>query len=371
MSQSQTILKAFQGANALQRLVDEAFALTLQTDSPMNRLAPITEYTRQDLFLYRISRNVPSVAVLLGVEQEIPRATTSARLSEDSIKNLILGKKYVLTQADYMQIARLEDASINRTDKQFIRDQIYGSAADFAPAIAEKALALLMLVMAQGSVTYADPLSGHRAVLTYPGTIPALLPAALSGGSAWSASTTATGMQNLIDHYELIKSTTGITPDWLMMRSPTLNLLKAQTSTKRMLTQSTEATADFSGIILSLEQMREAIRSYLPGTELLIVDEVYYEDTVSGLDPVSGTWNGATMGRVQKNYLLDNYYVFGFNGNYERAFVPTVEKNLQPGIFVGTREESVAPRRDSMFAMAYVVPWVSDPRLIAARKVIP
>jgi hypothetical protein len=53
----------------------------------------------------------------------------------------------------------------------------------------------------------------------------------------------------------------------------------------------------------------------------------------------------------------------------ERAFVPTVEKDFQPGIFSLTEQKSIIPRREQMAGVANGVPAVFDARKICAQKV--
>ena len=73
---------------------------------------------------------------------------------------------------------------------------------------------------------------------------------------------------------------------------------------------------------------------------------------------------------VDKYYLDDNTYFFTEEGNMERAFTPTVERDFQPGIYVNSKVLNDAPRTERTVAVGNAIPAVFDARKLAARNVV-
>jgi hypothetical protein len=116
------------------------------------------------------------------------------------------------------------------------------------------------------------------------------------------------------------------------------------------------ATPDVTGVYLKDEQVIDMIKMRVRCQTVELFDAQYSEEAEDG-----------TV--TDKFFLPDNYYLFGRDGYLERALVPTVEKDFQPGVFVHSKVVEESPRQERTVAVANGIPLVVDERYIAARKV--
>lgn len=346
------------------KIVDTTFFRLLEETTAISPIFPITSYPSRKILLAKTQHSRPTIGSIVAEDQDIPATRPRATLSEEVFSNLKIGKKLLFLERDFelmfeMQTYLSTTGTAQAQVAAAIEKHFFGLAADLVPCVIEKLTVLTFQVAMTGSCIYTDPLTKARVELTYPGVLPTLLPAALTGTARWTQSATATPLANLETHATAYYDALGTFPQKIIMRWSTLrqiaNSVEAKTAVmRRMGADST--TPDTTSSYLSDAQVIDLILERTRATALILFDAQYSEEASNG-----------TV--TNKYYLEDNTYLFARDGQFERAFVPTVEKDFAPGIFYVAETTSKAPRREHSIAVGNGIPFTADDRYIAARKV--
>jgi hypothetical protein len=345
-------------------IVDQTFARLLEPITVLDRYMPTKNYISRKLLLLKFKGHRPTIASVVAEEQEIPPSRPRATLDEDLLGNLKLGKKLVFKARDFEMMNELmryslEAGPLAEQMTQEIKKYFFGLVADLVPPLIEKHTVLTMQIATTGTCTFIDPLTGARVELTYPNTIATNLPAALAGNNRWSQPATATPLANLQKHATDYYTNLVQWPYAVMLHFDTLRQIAETNEAKVAYLSTVGATtgpADTSGVYLKDEQVIDMIRARTRCQTVEIFDAQYSEEQENG-------------DVIDKFFLPDNYYLFARENYMERALVPTVEKDFQPGVFLHSKIIEEAPRQERSVAVANGIPLVADERYIAARKV--
>lgn len=355
----------------INKIVDQTFFRLLEGTQPIDALIPRTNYVDRSLLLLKMKNHRPTVASLVAEEQEIPASRPQTQLNEDLLSNCKLGKQYIWKARDFelMQKMKMMAAGMGSLGTQVIQGlekHYFGMVADLVPSINEKALVLAMRVATGQTATFTDPITGAKFTLSYPDIIPAHLPAPLTTTARWSQPLTAKPLQNLEDHARLIYDGGETGSTGLGMWMPTIvmhfNTLRQIAKTNEAKTAklanmgSNSSTVDLDTVYFKDQEVMDLIMERTRCTQVIIFDAQYSEENAAGII-------------TDKYYLEENWYFFAKPGYIEQAFVPTVEKDFQPGIYQASRVINDAPRVERTVAVGNMIPACFDPRCLAARKV--
>jgi hypothetical protein len=348
----------------IDEIVDKTYAeLNLSTD-PLNTAFPIIDYASTSLLLLDIVRK-PTVGTIVA-SGDIPATKPITEITEREMKRLGIGKRYEFGSEDLEAMKEFElylasQGNVAPAAIEQFKAYFWGIAADLIPAMRRKQYILMLKLATQGSVTYTDPLSEVVVRITYPDTIPTLLPATLTAGNLWSAATTANGLLNLESLAEAWYDEFYSFPTTLMIRRRDLLALRRQDSTKAAMASAMSQNLDASqvgdiyvkeDVVVNLIKERTKVR------DVVVMDAQYYEENPD--DPRLPTAG---------HYLDDGVITFLEEGNNFVASIPSVENDWQPGVKVLAEREKEVPRRESITGYQRVIPAIKDSRKISAQKV--
>lgn len=345
-------------------IVDQTFWRLMEPTGLLDTLFPVVNYPDRMLLLMKFKHSKPTIASIVAEEQELPIGRNRVELTEEYLNNLKIGKQYLFTARDFELMEKLE-TSLGQSGRgaqlvPMLEEYFFGIAAHLPVSIVEKHSVLTFQVALTGSCTFTDPLTKARFNVTYPGTIPALLPAALTTTARWGQSATADGLGNIETHATAWYEEFGQWPTVLVMRWKNLRELANQRSVKRaFLSRSGNvggSDADVDSVYLTDAAVIDLITERMRGGRVEIFDGMYSEEAANG-----------TV--TDKYFLPDDTYFFPEPGNLERAIVPCVENNMNPGLYVAARVLNDAPRQERIAGVANGLPFLKDSRKIAARKV--
>jgi hypothetical protein len=350
------------------KIVDQTFfQLLLDDTSIFQRIAPVQNYVDTALLIMRMSRSKPTIASLVGDEQELPNSRSRVKLSEETLSEARIGKQHVFTNNDFKAFKKFQEAVERAAQPSLVKqfeEVFFGIAADLAPAIIEKMTVLLMEVLTTGSCNYTDPLTKVKMVLSYDEVISSgvnqlMFTAAPISQDDWGA-ITANGLATLetdaMSHYRNF----GTFPPTMYMRWNLMRDLANQTSTKRAVAErrgyGLETEASINAMYIEDQEVLDLIRQRTRGSAVEFLDSMYSEEAESGVI-------------TDKYFLDDKRYFFAADGNAERSFVPTPERDFQPGIYTKAKEIDDAPRIERIAGVGAGIPTVFDARKLAARRV--
>lgn len=345
-------------------IVDQTFWRLQTPTGILDTLFPIVSYPDRLLMLMKFKHSKPTIANIVAEEQELPIGRNRVELSEEYLNNLKIGKQYLFTARDYELMDKLESYTANTgrgaSLVPMLEEYFFGLAGHMPNTIVEKHTVLTMKVALTGACVFTDPLTKAKVSLTYPGTIASLLPAALTTTARWSQPLTAVGLDNIETHGTAFYDEFGYFPRIMVMRWKNLRELAAQRSVKRAYLSKAGnvggSDADVDSVYLTDAAVVDLISERLRGGRIELLDAMYSEEAANG-----------TV--TDKYFLDDDIYFFAEPGNLERAIVPCVENNMNPGIYVAARVLDDAPRRERIAGVANGLPFLKDSRKIAARKV--
>lgn len=328
-----------------------------QEDPLLATYYEIKDYSDFDL-LWLKTREVPSVASVLGFEGEVPNTRGLVGLEQGSLGRFKIGVAHTYTENDLILMNKFENSNNPRFIQDF-KDRIFGNIEDMRPRILGMTDILTWQVNLSGGCDYFDPRSGAIARLSYP-TEPALFPNALTGQAKWNQHNTADGIRNLEEHLRAFYAVHHRKPDEIAMPEFLADDLISQVSTRnyaRTLTTSQTPVEDYFVDIDILQAVLK--RRKIPPIRI-------YDRTL----PVETAPNVFTPIPL----LPYGYYCFltkvpGQTGMGERAFGPLPSNDFKPGINAFPEEVSKEPPVDRLVGTATVVPAVWNSKLLAARKV--
>lgn len=348
----------------IDKIVDTTFWRLMETSAAIDPIMPVKDYLNRKILLMKFSHNRPTIASIVAEEQDIPATRPRATLDENLFSNLKLGKKLLFTARHFELMFEMQNylAAGGPASAQMATEMekyFFGLSADLVPCVIEAMTVLTFKVATTGTCIYTDPLTGNKVELTYPGLISALLPAALTGNNRWSQPATCTPLANFEAHARAYYDNFGVFPPKVVMRWNNLRQVADSNEVKvaklRMM-GADGPTPDTTGLYISDQEAIDLIKQRTRTNEVVVFDAMYSDEN--------------TAGDITDHYYLDdNTYFFASDGQFERAFVPTVEKDFQPGIFFVAEEVNKAPRREHAIAMGNGIPFCADPRKIASRKV--
>jgi hypothetical protein len=342
------------------RIVDQTYFQLLEATAPIEEMYPRKNYNKRKLLSLRMTRHRPTVASIVAEGQEIPASRPNVELNEDLFSNCKVGKQIIWKDKDYelMDDLRSALAGSDAQTAKAIETHYFGEAADLVPAIYDKSLLITMQLGTTGTCNFTDPLSGAKFVLTYP-TEATLMPAPLTGNARWAQSATSAPLENLRTLSESWYDINGSWATRVAIRRKNLRELADANSTKiakLRMSGADSATPDVTGLYIDDEEAIAMIKRWTKATTVIVFDAKYSEEQADGT--------------IQDKYFLpDDYVVLGDPAAIEQAFVPTIEKKMQPGIYQASKELNDAPLTERTVAVGNMVPACFDTRKLCARKV--
>lgn len=358
------------------QVVDQTEWELRQSTAPIDRFAPTVNYDTTKLLWLQMKGTI-TVASVVGPEDELPNSKGFMQLDERFLAELRIGRQHIFGKDEYDLLHDLEmnfnESNAGNPQAQAVvraaEEYLIGIAQNMPISIDAKHLILQLKVYTSGTCIYTDPLSKKEIELIYPDIVSSLLPSALTGNNVWSNAANANGLENLRVHAEAYRAVHGRKPqvlvahytnlEQLALQTTTLNALGATAGTDGTLASSLFIPVNYDPETLMLDResaLYMLIRSRTNVEDVMVFDAQYKEELEDG------TFREAP-------YLPENYYFFASDGMGERARVPFVENNWQPGVFVRTKELDDAPKKERLAGLTAGVPFVPDARKIAARKV--
>jgi hypothetical protein len=330
--------------------ITTALRMAIDLYDLMDKLAPVVFEESYQVASLKIKKNL-SIASLTGVDQ--PIAMTGAGAIETALTNLFkitIGLNF--NEAEQIQFQTLLETGIIPAN---YLDWIVKNVDDLQPKIMRLTVLLTAQVFRTGAVNYTDPRTGNRGQMSY-NYIPELMPAPLTGIRAWSQPATATGIADIIEHSDRFYYHNGFRPRYIVMRTETMRDLSAQASTIQYLISLGMVNAQTSGAtFVSLGRLQEIFKA-LQLPEIVIWDAQVEIESAPGV-----------MQRI--NVMNTKEYFFGNDNMGERIFGKTIEGKGKTGIYVDTNPKDAKSTDDQAIAVARFVPFVEDPKLLAARVV--
>lgn len=349
-----------------------------QTQERVRRRSGLTDeyfpvnfgYDDFDLLWLKFTDEMP-IASVIGFEGEVPH-TKSGKVTELEMEVFKLGLAYLWKENDFKLMHKYE----NRLQgvPQSFKNRLFGSVQMLVPRITDLASVLLWEVIYKGNCSYTDPRTGLKAELTY-STESSLFPSALTTTNRWTEAATANGLQNLVDLSEAFYAIHGYFPDVTVMSRTAYNNLRNQASTKEAAVAKTGSAATAANTVVSPELLNALFADReIPPIYVNQNGQTGFDDEVDVED---------AAGNISRRRLLPTNYVTFLTkkqrmgdevGNDagtmgERAFGPTVENDMNPGIYTLTEEVSKSPPVDRALAVGTFVPAIWDSRLLCARKI--
>lgn len=357
---------------AVDRIVDTTFFRLIEDNTGvLNRIMPVQSYLDTMLLLMKLNRSKPTIASLVGDEQELPNQRARVTLTEELLGEARIGKQHIFTNNDFKAMKKLEEA-LQRANATALQEELervfFGIAADLVPSVIEKLTLLTVEVLTTGACNFTDPLTDVRMVLSYPNVVTSggnqlMFTSNPSGSDDWGAPTTANGLGQIESHSVAWYNNFGSFPRMVALRWSLLRDLANQRSTKRAygsvvgyVADGANADAALDAMYLKDEQVMDLIRDRTRGAEVILLDAMYSEEQANG-------------SATDKYFLDDKRYMFCEENNVERAFVPTPERDFAPGIYVRARQLDDAPRKERIAGVGCGIPAIVDDRKLAARRV--
>ena len=271
----------------------------------------------------------------------------------------------------------MQRSDINAELKAKFEEHFFGTVRSIPISIQDKSRMLSVPIGLTGATTFSDPITGVAFEVSYlSDTVASHLPAPLTGPARWNQPLTALPLLNLRDHsdqiYQLSARPLRKRPDYIFMNYSVLLYLRETNEVK--LTWLQEKGMPISDVpVLTGVNVPEAdlkamiARRVNPDSpcEVVIINSQISEEQADKtiLDKVLFQANGST-----------DWYMFGWDGMIERAFLPCTEALLMgvaSGVLLvnGQRTDKI-PFRYWTEGAANWFPVVSDPRMLAARKVV-
>jgi hypothetical protein len=348
----------------ISEIVDETFFRLLEGTSDLDELMPLKNYMSRKLLMLSVMRHRPTVANILSEEQSVPISRPRATLEERTLDDLKMGKQFVYTAYHFEMMHELqryenESGPMAKGMRAEIEKLFFGIQSDLVAPILDRLTLITLQIMTTGQSVFTDPITGARVELVYPDTLPALLLPALTGGARWNQPTTCTPLANLEAHARSYFDVFGEWPDVLTMRLANFRQIGDSTEAKisRRMAIGADAATPSTEFFLEDEVIEMMIKQRTRVKKVKLFDAQYSEDVEGLSEP------------VDRPFLEDNRYFFGKYGNVIRAFVPCIEKNLMPGVFLHHKVVEEVPRKERSVSVANGLPVFIDSRRITARQV--
>ncbi|MBW4635284.1 MAG: hypothetical protein KME30_26335 [Iphinoe sp. HA4291-MV1] len=302
---------------------------------------------------YLFERNM-AIASVIANGQEIPQ-TRMGRLIKVEGEMGKIAISHVFGEED--EIRMMELSKMQGMPKNFV-DMLIRGVDGLQPRVIKTANVLTWQCVTQGFVDYTDTRSNTAVRLRYQ-TYPELFPAPLTDAAVWTDFENANGIRDLRDHARAFYNLNGFYPDETVMSQELADDLMSQSSTRDhalalgLITNVPGATVQ----TIVDEMILNKIAERLKFPKIRIYDAQYEIEVAPGQT-------------VRGRYLPSHTYAFLTSGMGERLFGPTLEGKGKPGIFVMTDEVlKSSPPESRSYAVARMIPFVPQPKLLGARKV--
>jgi hypothetical protein len=344
-------------------------------DPALNRFFPFVQYSDPVLALLKMRAYTPTLAYVVATDGAIPQDVERLSVTQETFGNFKLAKSRLITEEDFNLAQQAERLAMsgNAQASEAIRNIFLGVPALLTQSVINLHTVLTLLIACTGQCNYPDPTSGASAVLSYRSQVPSdNLPAALTGTAVWSASTTATGIDDLVSHLSSYYNSVKRFPPYIVMSRLTANNLRNQTSTKEIVGRAKGmivevGAANASAVAAlpppSLQEIGGVVGQRLlagggqnPNIEIIVSDAVYYQR------------GSGRVGTEVKTYVPADYYFFALDNYIERAIVPTASNNFAGGLVTTTEVVSKEPPQEKITVAGRGFPLVMDPRFIGARS---
>jgi hypothetical protein len=298
----------------------------------------------------KVKKNM-SIASISGIDQ--PIAMTGTGAIEEALTNLfkiVIGVNF--TEADQIKFAQMMETG--RLPASYV-EAIVKNIDDLQPKVMRTAILLAYQVLRTGRVNWTDPRTGLLAQMNY-NYVPRLFPDPLVGARAWSSLATATGVIDIETHGDIYYDENGFRPEMIVMRTQTARNLCRQQSTRDAFIANGMANAQTLGTtsvsFAGLQRLFE---------ELMLPKPVIMDAQVE-IEPKPGIFS-------RMNLMNTDEYFFANENMGQRIFGKTIEGKGKAGIFVDTNPKDKRDIEDQAIAVGRMVPFVENPRLLAARVV--
>jgi len=357
----------------IDKLVDQTDYLLRQPTTDIELVIPATSYASRSLLINRFKGHRPLVGTLIAEDQSIPPSRPQMLLSEELLTNTKIGKGYEWNEMDQRLLLELQSSTMQAATKTAIEQNFFGNVASIVPGLYDKSLILAMQVAISGVCNFVDPISGVNFAVDYTGAIPtAHLPAALTTTNKWDAPLTCTPLtiiKNLTEQvYRRSSDPIGEWAPYIFMHWEQLRQIAESNEAKiafvRSQGNSTTGTPDLTGVYLDDDTAKGLVTKFGHGVQVKLFDTKYSELQADKRTVLNKPFLADTAGNT-------GYIFLAFESYIERAFVPTIEAKLSPGVYLvnGFQTDRV-PHRYWTEGVANFIPFVADPRRIAAQKVV-
>jgi len=356
-----------------QKLVDQTDYLLRESTVDIEKVIPATSYPSRSLLINRFKGHRPLVGTLIAEDQSIPPSRPQMQLSEELLTNAKIGKGYEWNEADQRLNLEMQAGTLQAATKTAIEQNFFGNVASIVPGIYDKSLILAIQVAITGACTFVDPVSGINFALDYTGAIPsAHLPAPLATTNKWDAPLTCTPLTNIKNLTEQVyrrsSDPIGEWAQYIFMHWEQLRQIAESNEAKIAFVRSqgnaTTGTPDLTGVYLDDATAMGLVTKFGHGIQVKLFDTKYSELQADKKTVLNKPFLSDTAGNT-------GYIFLAFDAYIERAFVPTIENKLASGIYVvnGFQTDRV-PHRYWTEGVANCIPFIADPRRIAAQKVV-
>jgi hypothetical protein len=351
-----------------------------EPDPNLDIYCPIEGFLDDIVALQKIKEQPPSIAFIVGVDQDIPLIREQMELTQETMGKAKLGVAQIFLEADLdlLRDARLRLSAGNNAGYEALIAGYVKTPAMLSAMITRLAKVLLLELCATGTCTYVDPLTGLGFQISYAAQVPVgnfLAP--LSGGALWSAPLTAIPLTNLRDHLNAYFDNLFTLPPVIAMSSTQANQMLNAADTKVKI-----ALMKGNLTVLSAPdatQVANLPRPSIVDCQMWIENEITAAAQSSGAAPrflVSDAQYyprraDSTIDRGnRKPYLPVGTYVFFTPGIVSGAFLPTATNDYEKTIAIVLDEEyKKQPREEYVGVDTRLMPLVRDPRYLAGRKV--
>lgn len=316
----------------------------------MDELFPAIMEESFSVAAMKIKQNL-SIASISGLDQ--PIAMTGAGQIEEAIANLFkttIGLSF--NEADQIKFHELmERGRIGLQQIEWITKNI----EDLQSKIMRLSILLAAQVIMNGRVNWLDPRTKLTARMDY-NYAPELFPDPLTGNNRWSQLATARGINDILSLADIYYRVNGFRPPYVVMRTEAVRLLQQQQYTRdQAIAMGLINTQAAGNPYVSFKRLNEML-------EEMMLPTIRIWDAQVQIEPQPGVYQ-----RI--NVIPDNKFCFALPKMGERIFGKTIESKGQTGIWVNLDPKDAKPTEDRVEAVGRFVPFVQDPKLLAAMTI--
>ncbi|MGB8698735.1 MAG: hypothetical protein WCD18_04900 [Thermosynechococcaceae cyanobacterium] len=346
-------------------------------DSALLKLFPMVQYMDRDLALMKLRRSRPSLAYVVGTDQDIPQDREQVQLTTENVGDLKIAKSSLFTETDFNLMYRMtmleRSGPAGVKAAQQIKNAFMAKTPELSQAVMNTLFFFSLRTALLGRVAYTDLRTKLPVTLTYVDQIPAgNLAATKTGNGRWSQPATANGIQDIVDHLDAYYGNIRAYPPFIGMGAREWVSLRNQNTTREVVLRGRGVITELGAVDAAalgnappptLQEVSDEISRRLsrsdgtPGrVSLLVTDANYYSRDEAGV---------TTPGL----YFPAGYYGFLWPGMVEQAILPNATNDFNGGLAPTTRVIETDPRRERFSVSGVCVPLVADPRRIASRNV--